>query len=953
MGMNASQHEQPYGQSAVSLGYATEAQVQECVQIQARMREMGVDEPLGEIMVKKGILTAQHHSAILKKLGVHVSPIPGYTLIGKIGQGGMGTVYKAIQTSVNRTVAIKILSPQATKDKTYVTRFFQEAHAAGQLNHKNLITAIDAGAAGGLYYFAMEYVTGRSCRDLLNTKGPFEERKALDLALQMAEVLDHIHLHKLVHRDIKPENILLTPEGTVKLCDLGLAKSTAPQEQSLTQEGLAVGTPYFMSPEQVRGDKDVDIRADLYSLGASLFFLTTGRHPYEGKSAAETMSLHLNAPVPDPRKAAPLSEDFAHVIQKLMAKDRGERYQKPADLLDDLKKIQTGSAPHHAREHAARALVLRKAHATQRLLARRRAKRWPIALAGAGVAVAALGVLAATLGGSPADGGRPVAVAPPAPRPPEKAPEKPPEGPREDPRKVGEASRIFALAEGFVQQGKWAEALPHLLRLQAEFASLQWTAEHSSQIGRMIGDCQRHVDASREAQQKLYDQAQLALRESRWKDALDPLRQLADAGRAELQREIQRCQREIEAEALLAEVQAARDAGRWADLKAKILDVGSRYRDTRGVQQQTDALLRLSGEATRELEAESLVSQAQTAAQSALVTNRWLEVSERLAELDKRHDTQTYRLKEKEIADVRNKLRDAAVRQGEDLAKQAWVAALQAYEGMMGEKRYEEAAHALRAFARDHAKTKFYDAKAPEIEAKTRAAETARKNDHNEEAKKLWAVVQTNMKPPTPSFETAYDAIVRLLGEFGDTQTVKTYEKQLLAHKKTCEDRGKVAPNVLIEIDFEDYPGAWTVRGNATAANGEECHQGKRAARMSLPNNSNARHPLLGMTARAETISFWARSRTRTIAVVDVILTEEEPGMWTQWVKQINVPTEWRQFVLRFSDFRLYNDPQGNKGKKTIQLAKIGSLTFSPGDDSGNVIDVQVDTLRVEAARGK
>src|SRR5688572_2817638 len=173
-----------FGQAAVSLGLATEAGVQECTRVQQKMREMGVDEPLGEIMVKKGLLTAQQHQQILKKLGIHVSPIPGYSLLSKIGQGGMGTVYKATQSSVNRTVAIKIMSPQATSEPSYVARFLKEAQAAGTLNHKNLIAAIDAGAAGGYYYFVMEHVTGKSCRDYVAEHGAFDEAGALRIGLQ-------------------------------------------------------------------------------------------------------------------------------------------------------------------------------------------------------------------------------------------------------------------------------------------------------------------------------------------------------------------------------------------------------------------------------------------------------------------------------------------------------------------------------------------------------------------------------------------------------------------------------------------------------------------------------------------------------------------------------------------------------------------------------------------------
>ena len=155
-----------FGQAAVSLGFATEALLQECSAVQRKMRELGVDEPLGEIMIKKGLLTAQQHSQILKKIGVQVSPIPGYSLLSKIGQGGMGTVYKAMQGSVNRTVAIKIMAPHASKDPTFVARFRREAQAAASLNHPNIVAVYDWGEDGDDYFIVMEYVAGRTLREV-------------------------------------------------------------------------------------------------------------------------------------------------------------------------------------------------------------------------------------------------------------------------------------------------------------------------------------------------------------------------------------------------------------------------------------------------------------------------------------------------------------------------------------------------------------------------------------------------------------------------------------------------------------------------------------------------------------------------------------------------------------------------------------------------------------------
>jgi serine/threonine-protein kinase len=477
-----------YGQTALRLGFVTEAQIQECLDIQAKLRDMGLEEPLGEVLLRKGYVNPTHHQEVLQRLGVHTDPIPGYRLLGKIGQGGMGSVYKAIQTSVNRMVAIKILSPGILEDETAVARFFQEARAAGKLSHKNLISGIDAGESGGLYYFVMEYVTGRSCREILNADGPFPEKRALPVALQMAEVLDHIHGHQLVHRDIKPENILLTPDGTVKLCDLGLAKSTTAAAPSLTEAGLAVGTPYFMSPEQIRAEKLVDIRADLYSLGASLYFLVTGKRPYEAPSAMETMTRHLTEPVPDPQVLAPLlSDEFSRVIRKLMAKAPGDRYATPRHLLEELRKIpaspDASASRALERPSTARLVAVRKSPATQRaVLARRRRSLRPVAAGAAAAAVLAGILLVVPTGEAPPPAGPPAArapaVLPAAPAPGGPPALAPPPAPREDSAK-SRALELAALEKEVLAasgQEDFRQALALLEAARKRHSDPEWTA---------------------------------------------------------------------------------------------------------------------------------------------------------------------------------------------------------------------------------------------------------------------------------------------------------------------------------------------------------------------------------------------------------------------------------------------------------------------------------------------
>ncbi len=209
--------------------------------------------------------------------------IPGYQVISKIGKGSMGVVYKAKQMSVDRIVAIKILLDPLAQNKEFIKRFEREAKIAARLSHNNIVNAIDAGEVDGHYFFVMEYVEGPTIKDYLDKHKTFDEKEALRIVLAVAEALKHAHSRGLIHRDIKPENIILTRDA-VKLADLGLARITDDEKWGLSEAGMAIGTPYYISPEQVRGQTNIDIRADIYSLGATLYHMVTGRVPYGGDS---------------------------------------------------------------------------------------------------------------------------------------------------------------------------------------------------------------------------------------------------------------------------------------------------------------------------------------------------------------------------------------------------------------------------------------------------------------------------------------------------------------------------------------------------------------------------------------------------------------------------------------------------------------------------------------------
>ena len=196
----------------------------------------------------------------------------------------MGAVYKARQKSLDRVVALKVLPPRIAKSATFIERFQREARASAKLCHPNLVQGIDVGQdpKSKLWYFAMEFVDGPTLKKLMKQERRLKEKRALEIVREVARALDAIHSVGMIHRDIKPDNILLTSAGEVKVADFGLTREVD-DDAEMTQAGSAVGTPHYMPPEQVRGENDLDIRSDLYALGATLFHILTGKTPFSGK----------------------------------------------------------------------------------------------------------------------------------------------------------------------------------------------------------------------------------------------------------------------------------------------------------------------------------------------------------------------------------------------------------------------------------------------------------------------------------------------------------------------------------------------------------------------------------------------------------------------------------------------------------------------------------------------
>jgi eukaryotic-like serine/threonine-protein kinase len=279
--------------------------------------------------------------------GATPTQIPGYKILEKIGAGAMAVVYKAKQLSLNRIVAIKILPPRFSENPDYVVRFYKEGQAAGKLNHPHIVQAVDVGESKeGRHYFVMEFVDGKTLYDDLAAGKVFSEKEAIDVIIQVAEALRHAHSMGLIHRDVKPKNIMINKEGIVKLADMGLARERTDIEAAKSEKGKAYGTPYYISPEQIRGEMDIDGRADIYGLGATFYHLVTGRVPFMSEDPVEVMKKHLKEQlIPPDHINTTLSSGVSEVIEVMMSKDKTDRYDDIDELLIDLKAVRAGEAP--------------------------------------------------------------------------------------------------------------------------------------------------------------------------------------------------------------------------------------------------------------------------------------------------------------------------------------------------------------------------------------------------------------------------------------------------------------------------------------------------------------------------------------------------------------------------------------------------------------------------------
>ena len=371
-----------YADIAVELGYCGRERIDSALR---GFIESGAEaQEFGSFLVEEGLITREQSRACERGLRGH-STIGGFSILEKVGQGGMGTVFRARQISMDRIVAVKILAPKYGKDPSFRERFLQEARTCAKLSHLNIINGIDCGEDSGYAYFAMEFVDGRTVKQILKEKQRLEPDEAFKIVRQIADALSYARRLGMVHRDIKPDNIMLTRSSTAKLCDLGLAMQAEQTEQNEAvdeselpvggekapaasadasngdgvpqpesngaeppkkKHKLALGTPHYMSPEQARGESNIDARSDIYSLGATFYHLISGKTMFEGKTSTEIMTHQVVSEAPNPCTLDPkIPAGLGAIISKMTAKLPGDRYADADELIADLEAVKNGQVP--------------------------------------------------------------------------------------------------------------------------------------------------------------------------------------------------------------------------------------------------------------------------------------------------------------------------------------------------------------------------------------------------------------------------------------------------------------------------------------------------------------------------------------------------------------------------------------------------------------------------------
>jgi serine/threonine-protein kinase len=323
-------------QEAIKKRYLSKKLFKECFLIYSEVIRLGLTKPtVREIVLSRADMKPEQVTEVMALLGARSGKrtIEGYKLLEKMASGAFGSIYRAKQTSMNRTVALKVLPRRLALNEIYVKNFMRETKLAAQLTHENIVYVLDAGQSAGLLYIAMEFIEGESLHSVVQRSGPMDEKQALAVTWSLAQALSHAHKTGILHRDVKPANVMMQDGKVPKLCDFGMAKSIA--RSAMMEVSAIMGTPSYMSPEQILGERP-DERTDIYGLGATLYTMATGKLPFpEVQTYQELYDCHIRRSVTTLRDANPMvSAKIEWIVLKMMKRKREKRFQSADEVSD-------------------------------------------------------------------------------------------------------------------------------------------------------------------------------------------------------------------------------------------------------------------------------------------------------------------------------------------------------------------------------------------------------------------------------------------------------------------------------------------------------------------------------------------------------------------------------------------------------------------------------------------
>lgn len=955
-------------ETLVKRGLLTETRAAECKEMQQMMGGMGIKESLEEILLKKEYVSKSQLDEVRKGMEAKPELIPGYTDAGVLGHGRFGSVHKAA-TSSGRLMAIKIIKTKLLRTPDDAERLLAEANKGMSVRHPNVAEVTGCGKVKHDIYVLSERVEGMNLADTVLTTGPLGEKKALQMAAEISSALAALHAQKLLHRNLTPGNVIFTKEGRVKITDFGLTRSVEVSRE-LNERGVAYGAPGWMSPEQIVGLDDIDGRADLYGLGAVLYFALTGQPLFVGAGEKETIERQLNEIPPDPRSHVPtLSHGTNAIVMKLLDRDRNRRYETNAELMRDVEAILNPKA----------------AMAQAKIEGEQKGKRMTAIAVVAGLAAFAfVGFLFFRKPAGTPETPKPVAKAPEEPpketpaEPPAPAPEapKPPDPaptpvpatpPTPSPEEDVAGMALLRDADKAIEQNRWEEASKILTDLKA--LNTPYVRERAAEIDQKLEICRaKAAEAAKpapppppppivEEPAKIaadFKRAQQLMDAGKWPEALAIIDQLSEKVKKEessmqmLKALREKCDREAQATKIWDDIQAAMKDHKWGDIGGLANAFRSGFENSETYKARQAELEEVKLQASREQLATSAIQEVKDKFRSL----QFDEAKQAFADLKDHHgETESYKAAEKELRALSDGMDLEKKKKKEEAAKEA----LEEADKLHAEKKWAEADEAYAALIEKFKDTETVENALKSIEEKREAMAKKVASDRESAARKEYSRIRGLLDKK--NYDEGVPALQGFVEKYGDTDFHKSKKSEiedLLDRSESAWNRIKKA----IIDDFESEEPAWEAGGvRADQAKMESVEKGKmgKAAKIEIPSHDEAprdgRWPRFQKRLADElsedviAFSFWAKSDKPCKVTFEVRQGEGDSEVCFAVDKAVG--TDWTLVTASLSEMKFVWSARRRQNPPKLDPTRIVAVGVGMMN-AGKGIQFQIDHVKIE-----